>query len=223
MRRFKRAIRRSLEGFLRFTHRYWFDAVSDQAQARELFACGRVTSAPTRSTQSQGRIPDMTDYLDTDSLRRQANTVVRLTVVTTFGLIGTVATGFLGMNLIAEADARMARKLWIFGVTFLIATVLTFYTMSSRSGCPTFSMRSPTSACRCGPRPRPCWPSGCTRANEPQRLSSHAPRARVPARSTRLAACSTRSPTITLGRPLLKSLQVLPELRVRQTPLSVAA
>jgi Mg2+ and Co2+ transporter CorA len=40
-----------------------------------------------------------------DTLRRQANTVVRLTVVTTFGLIGTVVTGFLGMNLLALADA----------------------------------------------------------------------------------------------------------------------
>ena len=38
-----------------------------------------------------------------DSLRRQANTVVRLTVVTILGLIGTITTGFLGMNLLAEA------------------------------------------------------------------------------------------------------------------------
>ncbi len=37
-------------------------------------------------------------------MRRQANTVLRLTVVTIFGLIGTVATGFLGMNLLAEAE-----------------------------------------------------------------------------------------------------------------------
>ncbi len=45
----------------------------------------------------------MNTYLDTDSLRRQANTVVRLTVVTIASLIGTLSTGFLGMNLIDEA------------------------------------------------------------------------------------------------------------------------
>ena len=56
------------------------------------------------------RIHDMDEYLDSDSLRRQANTVVRLTVVTVFGLIGTVTTGFLGMNLIAAADEPLATK-----------------------------------------------------------------------------------------------------------------
>ena len=52
---------------------------------------------------------DMNEYLDSDSLRRQANTVLRLTVVTTFGLIGTVATGFLGMNLFAHAEEAAGR------------------------------------------------------------------------------------------------------------------
>ena len=47
----------------------------------------------------------MTNYLEGDTLRRQANTVVRLTVVTAFGLIGTIVTGFLGMNLLALAEA----------------------------------------------------------------------------------------------------------------------
>ena len=41
----------------------------------------------------------MSNYLESDTLRRQANTVVRLTVVTVFGLIGTVVTGAFGMNL----------------------------------------------------------------------------------------------------------------------------
>ena len=49
----------------------------------------------------------MNAYLDADSLRRQANTVVRLTVVTILGLIGTITTGFLGMNLLADADAPL--------------------------------------------------------------------------------------------------------------------
>ena len=37
------------------------------------------------------RVAEMNGYLDADSLRRQANTVVRLTVVTILGLIGTVS------------------------------------------------------------------------------------------------------------------------------------
>ena len=76
------------------------------------------------------RIADMNTYLDADSLRRQANTVVRLTVVTMFGLIGTVTTGFLGMNLLAEADAPLPHKLGIFVIVFVFTTMLTFYTIA---------------------------------------------------------------------------------------------
>jgi hypothetical protein len=69
----------------------------------------------------------MSAYLDSDSLRRQANTVVRLTVVTTFGLIATVTTGFMGMNLIAEADASLTRKLLYFVLVFVPTAALTLY------------------------------------------------------------------------------------------------
>jgi hypothetical protein len=55
--------------------------------------------------------------------------VVRLTVVTLFGLIGTITTGFLGMNLLAEADAPLWRKALWFGVVFVATTWLTIYTM----------------------------------------------------------------------------------------------
>ena len=37
VKRFKRAIRQRFEIFLRFTHRYWFHEISDQAQAKALF------------------------------------------------------------------------------------------------------------------------------------------------------------------------------------------
>ena len=36
-------------------------------------------------------IEDMNHFLDSDALRRQGETMVRLTVVTTFGLIGVMA------------------------------------------------------------------------------------------------------------------------------------
>jgi hypothetical protein len=80
----------------------------------------------------------MNTYLDADSLRRQANTIVRLTVVTIIGLIGTVTTGFLGMNLIAEADAPPARKLLYFMIVFVPTIFLTFYTMAKSKGLSDF-------------------------------------------------------------------------------------
>jgi len=130
VRRFKRTIRDSFAGFLRFTHRYWFHEISEQAQTRALFhMCSTHLGLDPLYVEVKERIAEMNSYLEADSLRRQANTVVRLTVVTIFGLIGTVTTGFLGMNLLAEADAPMDRKLIIFAVTFVLTTVLTVYTM----------------------------------------------------------------------------------------------
>jgi hypothetical protein len=131
VRHFKRTIRDSFAGFLRFTHRYWFHEVSEQAQVRALFRmCSNHLELDPLYTEVKERIAEMNQYLETDSLRRQANTVVRLTVVTIFGLIGTVTTGFLGMNLLAEADASMGRKLAIFAIVFVATTALTVYTMA---------------------------------------------------------------------------------------------
>jgi hypothetical protein len=130
VRRFKRAIRRSFEGFLRFTHRYWFHEISEQAHVRALWhMCASHLGLDDLYKEVKERIADMNNYLDADSLRRQANTVVRLTVVTIFGLIGTVTTGFLGMNLIAEPDAPPARKLLYFALVFVPTILLTCYTI----------------------------------------------------------------------------------------------
>ena len=130
VKRFKRIIRQLLEIFLRFTHRYWFHEVSDQPQAKELY---RMTAsylgADRLYDEIRNEIEDMSSYLESDTLRRQANTVVRLTVVTAFGLIGTVATGFLGMNLIALADASMLEKIGYFMIVLIPVTVLTLYTI----------------------------------------------------------------------------------------------
>ena len=131
VRKFKRAIRGSFENFLGFTHRYWFHEVAEQAQSRALFKmCATHLGLDPLYEEVKERIADMNSYLDADSYRRQANTVVRLTVVTIFGLIGTVTTGFLGMNLMAEADAPMPRRIAIFSVVFVITTALTVYTMA---------------------------------------------------------------------------------------------
>jgi hypothetical protein len=131
IKRFKREIRGSFEGFLRFTHRYWFHDVSEVVQVRALFKlCATHLGLDGLYSEVKDRIADMNSYLDADSLRRQANTVVRLTVVTIMSLIGTVTTGFLGMNLIAEADASFWRKIWLFMAVFVPTIVLTIYTMA---------------------------------------------------------------------------------------------
>ena len=130
VKRFKRAIRASFERFLRFTHRYWFHEISEQAHVRALsHLCARHLDTEALYAEVKERIADMNTYLEADSLRRQANTVVRLTVVTLFGLIGTITTGFLGMNLLAEADAPLWRKLAWFVVVGVFTSWLTFYTL----------------------------------------------------------------------------------------------
>jgi uncharacterized membrane protein YeaQ/YmgE (transglycosylase-associated protein family) len=131
IRRFKRAIRKSFEEFLRFTHRYWFHEISDQAQVRALFQmCTTHLGIDPLYVEVKERIADMNTYLDADSLRRQANTIVRLTVVTILGLIGSVTTGFLGMNLMAEAESSLGRRIVIFITVFGATILLTVYTMA---------------------------------------------------------------------------------------------
>ncbi len=130
VKRFKRRIRLSFVAFLGFTHRYWFHEVSEQALVRALFhMCTEHLQIDPLYREVKERIQDMNGYLDADSLRRQANTVVRLTVVTIFGLIGTVTTGFLGMNLLAAAEAPFWERVLLFMVVFVPTIVLTMYTM----------------------------------------------------------------------------------------------
>ena len=115
VKEFKRTIRQSMEVFLRFTHRYWFHAVSNQDQARMLFRRMREhLHLDELYEEVRTEAMDMSNYLDTDSVRRQANTVLRLTVVTIFSLIGTIATGFLGMNLLAAADEPLYYRIALF-------------------------------------------------------------------------------------------------------------
>ena len=130
VKRFKRQIRLSYVAFLGFTHRYWFHEVSEQAHVKALFhLCTQHLQIDSVYDEVKERIRDMNSYLDADALRRQANTVVRLTVVTIFGLVGTVTTGFLGMNLLAEADAPLTTRALAFLVVLGLTSALTVYTM----------------------------------------------------------------------------------------------
>ena len=130
VKRFKRTIRQRFEIFLRFTHRYWFHEISEQAVAKALFhLCADHLGLDSLYLEVKERIHDMDEYLDSDSLRRQANTVVRLTVVTIFGLVGTVTTGFLGMNLIAAAEEPLATKVAYTAIVLVLTLWLTLYTI----------------------------------------------------------------------------------------------
>src|SRR4030095_11853115 len=59
-----------------------------------------------------------------------SNMVIRLTVVTTVGLIGTITTGYFGMNLLSEADSHLARKIVYFVLGAVATTALTGWTIA---------------------------------------------------------------------------------------------
>ncbi len=128
---FKREIRRIMATFLRFTERYWFHEVSNQAQVRDLFRLltGHLNTDRIYQDVSTS-VKEMNHYLDSDSQRRQANTVVRLTVVTTLGLIATVSTGFLGMNLFDETSNPAWVKLLIFLAVLIPSILLVNYAVA---------------------------------------------------------------------------------------------
>ncbi|MET0178910.1 MAG: hypothetical protein ABW194_00310, partial [Novosphingobium sp.] len=129
LKRFRREIRLTQENFLRFTHRYWFHDVSHQGPASDLFDRWVAQLGTDRLfAEVREEVNDMIDYLDSDGLRRQANSVVRLTVVTFFGLIGTVATGLLGMNLIDLTQEHWLVRLLVLIAVLIPVAALTFYT-----------------------------------------------------------------------------------------------
>ena len=126
VRNFKRTIRQMMEVFLRFTHRYWFHKVSQQPLAHAVYErLTRELGNVEHYQEVRNEVTDMNQYLDSDSARRQANTILRLTVVTIIGLIGTVASGLLGMNIIAEADKPLAERFVVFAVALIVTVVLT--------------------------------------------------------------------------------------------------
>ncbi|AMC34405.1 hypothetical protein [Janthinobacterium sp. B9-8] len=129
-RRFKRDIHILQEVFLRFTQRYWFSEISNQVVADQMFHIARRhLGTEALFTEVRESIHSMSQYLENDDLHRQADTVVRLTVVTILGLVGTTVTGFLGMNLFDLAAEPSWRRIGYFFVTFIPIAVLTFYSL----------------------------------------------------------------------------------------------
>jgi hypothetical protein len=111
VRRFKRRIRANFETFLRFTHRYWFHELSERPHVQEMFRlCADHLRNDGLYDEVRDEIREMSQYLDSDSQRRQSNTVVRLTVITILGLIATVTTGYFGMNIIAFGESSVGER-----------------------------------------------------------------------------------------------------------------
>lgn len=111
VRRFKRRIRANFETFLRFTHRYWFHELSERPHVQAMFRlCSNHLHNDAIYDDVHDEIREMSHYLDSDSQRRQSNTVVRLTVITILGLIATVTTGYFGMNIIAFGEGPILER-----------------------------------------------------------------------------------------------------------------
>jgi len=111
VRRFKRRIRANFETFLRFTHRYWFHELSERPHVQAMYRlCSNHLHNDAMYDDVRDEIKEMSHYLDSDSQRRQSNTVVRLTVITILGLIATVTTGYFGMNIIPFGDGSILER-----------------------------------------------------------------------------------------------------------------
>jgi hypothetical protein len=130
VQKFRREIYGLQESFLRFSQRYYVGEVTDKAQDREIYRMLRQHLTIDRLYQEvRSELFDVQQILDSDLLRRQSGSMLRLTVVTIMGLVGTISTGFLGMNLIDQTAAPLKVKLMYFGVVSLAAIVFTVLTI----------------------------------------------------------------------------------------------
>ena len=130
VRAFKDSVREALELFLRFNHRYWFHEISNQKLASEMFArWANQLGSDALFAEVREEAKDINQYLDADRTRRAGDNAMRLTVVMACSAVGTVATGFLGMNLYNHTDLPTADKVWIFLSVFVPVMLLGLYTV----------------------------------------------------------------------------------------------
>ena len=123
VKQFKKHVRETLEVFLRFNHRYWFHEISTQVQASDFFKrWSHQLGSDALYNEVREEARDINEYLDTDRARKQTDNAMRLTVVSACGMLGTVVTGFLGMNLYSHADLPTYDKFLIF-MAILIPTI----------------------------------------------------------------------------------------------------
>jgi CorA-like Mg2+ transporter protein len=127
---FKRHVRETLEVFLRFNHRYWFHEISNQVQASDFFKrWSHQLGSDALYAEVREEARDINEYLDADRARKQTDNTTRLTVVSACGMVGTIVTGFLGMNLYSHSDLQTQTKLLIFFAVFIPTVLLSLYTV----------------------------------------------------------------------------------------------
>lgn len=126
--RFRRRVYAGFEAFLRFTHRYWFHELSERSHVQALYRmCSKHLGNDGLYQEVKAELQDMSQYLDSNAQRQQSTTIVRLTVVTVFSMIGAVTTGLLGTNLIAEAASPVMTRLAYFIIATLITTLFMLF------------------------------------------------------------------------------------------------
>ncbi|MFA6014427.1 MAG: hypothetical protein WC742_05120 [Gallionellaceae bacterium] len=126
--RFRRRVYAGFEAFLRFTHRYWFHELSERPHVQALYRmCSTHLGNDALYHEVKEELQDMSQYLDSNAQRQQSTTIVRLTVVTVFSMIGAVTTGLLGTNLIAEADSPVVTRLAYFFIAMLMTTLFMLF------------------------------------------------------------------------------------------------
>lgn len=127
---FKRHVRETLEVFLRFNHRYWFHELSNQVQASDFFKrWSHQLGSDALYAEVREEARDINEYLDADRARKQTDNTTRLTVVSACGMVGTIVTGFLGMNLYSHSDLQTQTKFLIFFAVFIPTVLLALYTV----------------------------------------------------------------------------------------------
>jgi hypothetical protein len=130
VKQFKKHVRETLEVFLRFNHRYWFHEISNQVQASDFFQrWSHQLGSDGLYQEVREEARDINEYLDADRTRKQTDNAMRLTVVSSCGMVGTVVTGFLGMNLYSHSDLPAVEKALIFAAVFVPTTALALYTV----------------------------------------------------------------------------------------------
>ncbi len=130
VRIFKDSVREALELFLRFNHRYWVHEISNQMLAADIFArWAHQLGSDQLFAEVRDEAQDINRYLDADRTRKAGDNAMRLTVVSALGMLGTVVTGFLGMNLFSHAGETSWNKFWIFMAVFVPTVALGFYTV----------------------------------------------------------------------------------------------
>ncbi len=127
---FKRHVRETLEVFLRFNNRYWFHEISNQVQPSDFFKrWGHQLGSDALYAEVREEARDINEYLDADRARKTSDNTTRLTVVSACGMVGTIVTGFLGMNLYSHSDMPTQTKFIIFFAVFIPTILLSLYTV----------------------------------------------------------------------------------------------